>query len=287
MGLKFAMRRDHRAALARLFYELAVLPGLEPRVVETASNMACTLLESRKRIDIRDLQLPWRPLHSLLERELFPKRRKTGLTTVSAGLLGLAEYAQRFYPPHEADSMLETMLPRFNGARLDSVLATQSFLVHFLPLSHPQSWLPAVFSLWDSFSSQMWTDQWLELMSRLAELHVDPAVSDPRRLDQLRAMADGAAGGETPAPTTAWSGIRKDVGIFTDVQWQMIMTKCVVRCRTRLTRADACAGWACRSAASRRPAASSRRSASRRPTSPTASRSRCRSRPRSCTRSRS
>lgn len=59
---------------------LPVLPGMDARLVDLAVNQAITLLEPKKRIDITDLQLPWRPIYAILEKELFPKQRKTGIT---------------------------------------------------------------------------------------------------------------------------------------------------------------------------------------------------------------
>jgi proteasome activator subunit 4 len=59
-----------------------VLPGMDARLVDLSVNMAVTLLEPRKRIDICDLQLSWRPIYAILEKELFPKQRKTGITYV-------------------------------------------------------------------------------------------------------------------------------------------------------------------------------------------------------------
>lgn len=64
-----------------------VLPGMDARLVDIAANQAITLLEPKKRIDISDLQLPWRPIFAILEKELFPKQRKTGLTLVAFSLV--------------------------------------------------------------------------------------------------------------------------------------------------------------------------------------------------------
>jgi proteasome activator subunit 4 len=74
------MKRQIRAKLARFYYELTVMPGMDPRLVDLTANMTMTLIESKKRIDIRDLQLPWRPLYNLLDRELFRKQRESGMT---------------------------------------------------------------------------------------------------------------------------------------------------------------------------------------------------------------
>ncbi len=64
------MKREVRAKLAKVYFELAVLPGMDARLVEIAANMTMSLIEHKKRIDISDLQLPWRPIYQLLEKEL-------------------------------------------------------------------------------------------------------------------------------------------------------------------------------------------------------------------------
>lgn len=70
ISLKYPIKRDVRAKLAKLYFELAVLPGMDARLVEIAANMTMSLIEHKKRIDIQDLQLPWRPIYQLLEKEL-------------------------------------------------------------------------------------------------------------------------------------------------------------------------------------------------------------------------
>lgn len=274
LSLKYPMKRKIRAKLARLFYELAVMPGMDPRIIEAASATCVTLLANKKRLDIIDLQLPWEPLHAALEVELFPKKRKFGLTNISITLLSLTEYCQRFFPPHEAPKMLDTFLPRLDGSSLNSILACQSFMAHFLPISHPQSWLDPAFVLWESFvNSQIFTEQWLDVMSRLAEKHVDPSVSDPKLIERYSRLAHRSAvmlaaasrtsdgrlqpnghgkdvtksptpeteplpgldvemqdavhpkSGQSAKPESKWQGVRKDVGIFTHEQWDLLMEK--------------------------------------------------------------
>lgn len=55
--------------------------------------------------------------------------------------LNVAEASQRFFHPGDVDEMLDAILPRTEHS-MDSILATQTFLVHFLPISHCQKWLP-------------------------------------------------------------------------------------------------------------------------------------------------
>lgn len=159
---------------------------------------------------------------------------------ISSTLLSLTEFSQRFFPPHEIPALLRTFLPRLSSS-LNSILATQAFCVHFLPLSHPQYYLPAVFRLWEAFNSGIWDEQWLDLIERLSVKHLDPAASDPGIVEELREMARKE--GETVEGVRVeemgreadmdveeegeWGGIRKDVGIFTETQWGFIMTKCL------------------------------------------------------------
>jgi hypothetical protein len=59
------------------------------------------------------------------------------------------------------------MLPKFEPS-MDSILATQTFLVHFLPISHPQRWIPlskfafqlSELELMISLPTMGWPQQW-------------------------------------------------------------------------------------------------------------------------------
>ncbi|PWN28316.1 hypothetical protein BDZ90DRAFT_250757 [Jaminaea rosea] len=209
ISLKYPILRATRATLASLYYEMVFIPGLDVRLIELCANMAITLLEPRRKISIKDLTLPWRPLYDLLSHHLFPKARATGLTGLSNTLMDLAGIAQRFFPPSDADDMLEEMLPQLDGYAINSILATQAYLVHFLPLSKPQRWLPAMFKLWDCFESGLFDDQMLDLLARLAILHANPEISQS----------------EDSGTVSPQRGLWKEVGLLTKEQFAMIMTK--------------------------------------------------------------
>lgn len=251
-GLRMPLKREHRVTLVKLYWTMATFDGLEVRVNELAAQICISLIENVKRIDIYDVQLPWRPLFDMIDRQLFPKARKAGavlcsifssqestsctgggigLPTIAYTLLELASRAQRFFPPHEARAMLEAFLPRFDIFVINPCLAAQSYMVHFIPLSHPTEWLDTVFALWPSFQSSYWDTQWLELVTNLAEKHLDPSISDPRVVDDLRRRAsddsDGQMDTDEEARASRWPGIRKDVGIFRASEWSFLMTKCI------------------------------------------------------------
>lgn len=73
----------------------------------------------------------------------------------------------------------------------------------------------------------------LEFLGELAEIHVDPTASDPKIINDLPDDAKSEGEGR---PDWAqddlkhegpWRGIFKDVGIYSDEEWQFIMCKCL------------------------------------------------------------
>ena len=84
-----------------------------------------------------------------------------------------------------------------------------------------------LFRLWESVNSYKFDNRLLEYLSRLAEVHVDPSASDPRRMEAI--PDDARSDGETRPSwsrdesniTGIWPGLFKDasgVGIFTEHQ---------------------------------------------------------------------
>lgn len=117
--LKYSLSRPLRAQMARLFYELAVIPTLDGQLTEMAASVCIKLLRPKRVLDISDLTLPWRPLFDVLQHEVHHKQRRISARSVSPGLLDLSEYAQRFYPEEETPSMLEAILPQMDGNDLN------------------------------------------------------------------------------------------------------------------------------------------------------------------------
>lgn len=115
------------------------------------------------------------------------------------------------------------------------MLASQYYLLTFLPLSHPQSYLPLLFRLWDSVNSYLYDERMLQFLARIAEMHVDPTVSDPKRIEIIPddEVSEGEQRPNWPKEDLdahmkwRWSGLYKDVGIFTDREWNLIMCKCL------------------------------------------------------------
>lgn len=83
-----------------------------------------------------------------------------------------------------------------------------------------------MFRLWESINSYMYDDRMLEFLSRLTEMHVDPSVSDPKRIEAIPDDARFEDEGRPPwshddiKSSGPWPGLFKDgsggVGIYTE-----------------------------------------------------------------------
>lgn len=90
-----------------------------------------------------------------------------------------------------------------------------------------------LFRQWESMNSYMYDERMLQFLARIAELHADPSASDPNRIEEIpddeRSEDEGRPNWSKDDLDTkwGWSGIFRDVGIFSDREWNLIMTKCL------------------------------------------------------------
>lgn len=77
--MRYPLPKSTRAKLVRLYYELCIVPGIEARVIRNWADMLSRLLANKpgmnRKLDARDLELPWQPLWRVLQKELWPKKR--------------------------------------------------------------------------------------------------------------------------------------------------------------------------------------------------------------------
>ncbi|WVR08974.1 hypothetical protein IAU60_006033 [Kwoniella sp. DSM 27419] len=269
-SMGYPMKRDIKIKLIFVYYELMFVPGLSSSFIESAGDQFIDLIGDRS-LTINDFRIPWKPLYEALYYELFPHPNRLARHSVNLApvFLNVAEAAQKFFHPGDVDAMLDEILPRLEPS-MDSILATQTFLVHFLPISHCQKWLPVMFRLWHGLNSGLWDDQASDLMGQLAIAHVDPGKSDPSIIEKIPRGTLNTAEEEEKNPSNKrrlrshkirllevagdieededglnywakrdllpkeekladpnWQGIRKDVGIFTDQEFEFLMSKCL------------------------------------------------------------
>ncbi|VDB99350.1 unnamed protein product [Peniophora sp. CBMAI 1063] len=202
--LRYPMPKPLRAKLVRLYFELAILPGIAPRVVRGWIDIISRLLsprsDGRRRLEIEDLRLPWRPLWRVLRREVQIKSRLHDASRPMAGLyINLAEYCRRYF---SSDSAVQEMLDEFVPLlKQEMIPTTASILISFLPLDKANAYLPALFKIWEVTNSTILDDRMVELIGALSQEHV---------------AADGSIEGDV-----VW----KDVGMWTHAQWRTVANK--------------------------------------------------------------
>ncbi|KAF5377624.1 hypothetical protein D9615_005155 [Tricholomella constricta] len=212
--LKYPIPKTKRVLLAKLYFHVSTIPGLSTQMVATCADAFRTLTKSKTKITIEDMRLPWKPIYEILKSDLFLTRRQFEYTQLSWCMGYIADHARRFFSPAAIEEMLSTFVPLLDGTQLDNILAPQYYLLTFLPLTHPQSYLPMLFRM-------------------LAEMHVDPAVSDPRKIAELP-DDERVEGEDRPRWTqeevkgeATWTGLYKAVGIFSEHEWHLFMCKCL------------------------------------------------------------
>jgi proteasome activator subunit 4 len=114
--MRYPVPKSTRAKLVNFYYELCLLPGIEARVVRNWADMLTRLLDNkpgaRRKLEVADLQLEWRPLWRVLHKELWPKRRaQDSSRNVVNILLYVAEHCRRYFPASEIPSMLDIFVP--------------------------------------------------------------------------------------------------------------------------------------------------------------------------------
>ncbi|GLB36425.1 putative protein with domain of unknown function (DUF3437) [Lyophyllum shimeji] len=231
--LKHPIPKGKRVQLAKLYYHASTIPGMSTQLVATCADAFHTLTKSKKKLTIEDMRLPWKPVYEILKADLFLTRRQFEYTQLSWCMGYIADNARRFFSPAAIEEMLSTFVPLIDGTKLDSVLAPQYYLLTFLPLTHPQSYLPMLFRMWESINSYMYDERMLQFLARLAEMHVNPTVSDPRKIAELP-DDERVEGEDRPRwaqedieSEGAWTGLYKDVGIFSEHEWHLLMCKCL------------------------------------------------------------
>ncbi|KAL6304169.1 ARM repeat-containing protein [Sparassis latifolia] len=204
--MHYPMLKSTRAKLVRLYYELCLVPGIEPRVVRSWADMLSRLLnnkpEHRRRLEAADLQLAWQPLWRVLQKELWPKKRLHDSSRNMVNiLLFVAGNCRRYFPASEIPNMLATFSPLLTQ---ESLLTIIPVMTSFLPPTHVHLYLPMLFKLWEAFNSSVIDDRLLELCGDLSEDHI--------------AGIYGVAGEDGAAE---W----KDVGIWSESEWTMLVGK--------------------------------------------------------------
>lgn len=70
--------------LAKLYFELSIVPGMSIQVVASCADGFRLLTKSKKLLTVEDMRLPWKPIYEALSQDLFLTRRQFEYTCVAA-----------------------------------------------------------------------------------------------------------------------------------------------------------------------------------------------------------
>ncbi|KAF9110857.1 hypothetical protein BGX27_005774 [Mortierella sp. AM989] len=157
LDLKYTLPIETRVALAKVFWELTVAPGMDATMVEVWAQYCRRLINKRM-----------------------------------AKIVRLVEDAQRFFPPGASDEILEEFLPKMSTGDLPELLKSMSYICTFLPTDiesgkDPRDWMPAFFRLWSMVAHSTEFDRcMLSIFGRVAEDNA--GVKDMFTQAQMRTM---------------------------------------------------------------------------------------------------
>ncbi|KAI4089777.1 MAG: hypothetical protein LQ344_005142 [Seirophora lacunosa] len=183
MGLKFDPTKEQRLRLVKLYYELALAPGLDITASERFSNMFMVLTKRKHYLRPGvDLTLDWRPLYRELKILVLPSEvgmlHTTNVKRSVRTITKLCTFAQLYFDPEAIPAMLEELLPHFSASFAEGGFAVVGLLNLLFPTAPvlpgrdellPQRYLPAMFHLWSLMNrSRIFDTAFLDVFSRLA-----------------------------------------------------------------------------------------------------------------------
>ncbi|KAI9741261.1 MAG: hypothetical protein M1834_002977 [Cirrosporium novae-zelandiae] len=183
LGLKFDPTIEQRVNLVKLYYELALAPGVDQSAAERFANMFMLLLKRKHYLrSFKDLTLDWRPIYK--EIKFFVLPGNSGITQTPTlrrnikTLCKLTIFAQMYFDPREIPAMLEEFLPYFSTSQTETAFVVVGLLNIFLPTMpappddpklQPQYYLPTLFHMWSLVNrSKMFDSTFMDLLSHLA-----------------------------------------------------------------------------------------------------------------------
>ncbi|CAD6575772.1 MAG: hypothetical protein ASARMPRED_007460 [Alectoria sarmentosa] len=182
LGLKFDPTKDQRVKLVRLYYELALAPGVDSTAAERFSSMFMVLTKRKHYLRPgTDLTLDWRPLFREWKVFVIPsesgvhvqhgKRNYKTLTKICA-------FAQLYFDPREIPAMLAEVLPYFTTSFTEGAYTVTGLLNLLFPTAPPpqgkedllpQHYLPTFYHLWSLVNrSRVFDTTFMDLFSRLS-----------------------------------------------------------------------------------------------------------------------
>ncbi|KAI9678792.1 MAG: hypothetical protein M1817_005850 [Caeruleum heppii] len=183
LGLKFDPPRQIRIKLVKLYYELALAPGIDPNVAERFGGMFMVLTKRKHYLRPgRDLILDWRPLYKELKVFVLPQEsgmvHTTNIKRNIRTLTKMCTFAQVYFDPREIPAMFKEILPYFSTSFAEGAHVVAGLLNLLMPTAPPPPgednlqpgyYLPTFFHLWALINrSKIFDVAFVDIFSRLA-----------------------------------------------------------------------------------------------------------------------
>ncbi|KAF2749545.1 hypothetical protein M011DRAFT_465987 [Sporormia fimetaria CBS 119925] len=184
LSLKFDLPRSTRVRLIKLYYELALAPGLDYVVAERFASMFMILTKRKHYLRPgKDLTLDWRPLYREMKLFVLPPDSSGTASAPSMKrnprtLTKMATFAQHYFDPQDIPAMFDEFLPYFSTSFSETGYVVAGLLNLLLPTNPaskdrpdllPQQFIPAFFHLWSLVNrSRMFDVYFIDIFSRLA-----------------------------------------------------------------------------------------------------------------------
>ncbi|KAF2812513.1 uncharacterized protein BDZ99DRAFT_413274 [Mytilinidion resinicola] len=183
LSLKFDLPRNTRVKLVKLYYELALAPGLDYLVAERFASMFMVLTKRKHYLRPgKDLILDWKPLFREMKMFVFPSEsgasHPTNVKRNIRTLTKLATFAQLYFDTQDIPAMFEEFLPYFSTSFSENAFVVVGLLNLLLPTFpaseekdalQPQTYLPTFFHLWSLMNrSRLFDVHFVDILSRLA-----------------------------------------------------------------------------------------------------------------------
>lgn len=182
LNLKFEIPRDLRVKLVKMYYMLALAPGMDWVATDRFESMFRFLIKKKHYLKPgEDLILEWRPLWKEIKSIVLPSEMATnqgGRKRSHKNIANMCAFAAQYFDPRERQAMLEEVLPYFTTSDITGafiVLGTLNFLMPTHPAPNepgqlqPQDYLPTFFHLWSLVTRSKAVDNiFFDLFSRLA-----------------------------------------------------------------------------------------------------------------------
>ncbi|PGH08492.1 hypothetical protein AJ79_05981 [Helicocarpus griseus UAMH5409] len=183
LSLKFDPTREQRIKLVKLYYELALAPGIDPSTAERFASMFMLLTKRKHYLrPVKDLILDWKPLYREIKIFVLPSQpglvQSTTLKRNIKTLTKLCTFSQLYFDPLELPEMLEEFLPHFSASFTEGAFVVVGLINLFCPTIPgpegredllPQHYLPTYFHLWSLVNrSKTFDVNFIDSLSRMA-----------------------------------------------------------------------------------------------------------------------